>query len=182
MTLRLTVPAPARLPAYVAALERGWSSSSVHDVSGKELAEIGVDAHAFIARLRRHEGSHMTLPDGTAQEWLPARVFWLWNHGFCGVINLRFQPGTLDLPPHVSGHIGYAVVPWRRGEGIATQALGLMLPIAWALGLPRVLLTCDETNMASRRVIEANGGVAAGMAPNPDSGGMKRLFWLDTMA
>jgi len=45
---------------------------------------------------------------------LPGRVLWVWDGEFCGVINLRFVPGTLDLPPHVSGHAGYAIVPWKR--------------------------------------------------------------------
>jgi predicted acetyltransferase len=36
--------------------------------------------------------------------------------------------------------------------------LGLSLPIANKLGVDPALLTCDATNVASRRVIEANGG------------------------
>jgi predicted acetyltransferase len=36
--------------------------------------------------------------------------------------------------------------------------LRLGLPIANQLGINPALLTCDATNIASRRVIEANGG------------------------
>jgi len=49
-------------------------------------------------------------------------------------------------------------VPWKRRRGYAKKALGLLLPIARAEGLPHVELTTDPTNLASRRVIEANGG------------------------
>src|SRR6478672_8120959 len=77
---------------------------------------------------------------------------------FCGSISIRWQPGTAELPPHCLGHIGYAVVPWKRGRGYATLALGLLLPDARLEGLPYVEITTDETNVASRKVIEANGG------------------------
>lgn len=56
------------------------------------------------------------------------------------------------------GHIGYDTVPSFRGHGVATEMLRQALPIARALGLTTVLLTCDDTNVASIRVIENNGG------------------------
>jgi len=92
-------------------------------------------------------------------------------------------PGTVDLPPRVPGHLGYAVVPWKQRRGYATQALALLLPVAQDLGLPRLLVTCDASNAASRRIIEVNGGVAAGRAPHPDRPSeCKLLFWIDTAA
>jgi predicted acetyltransferase len=64
---------------------------------------------------------------------------------------------------------------------VATRALGLLLPIVRARGLPRLLVTCDEDNPASRRVIERNGGVPAGMAPHPHRPGIRKLlFWVGT--
>ena len=83
----------------------------------------------------------------------------MWDGEFAGSIGLRWQPGTTDLPPTCLGHIGYAVVPWKRRRGYATAALAAMLPIAAAEGLPFVDITADLDNVASQRVIEANGGV-----------------------
>jgi len=57
------------------------------------------------------------------------------------------------------GHIGYDTVPSFRGRGVATEMLRQALPVARALGLTEVLITCDDTNAASIRVIERNGGV-----------------------
>ena len=63
------------------------------------------------------------------------------------------------MPPHCLGHIGYAVVPWKRKQGYATRALEAMLPAARDEGLPYVEITTDPDNVASQRVIERNGGV-----------------------
>ena len=60
------------------------------------------------------------------------------------------------------GHIGYAVVPWRRREGQARRALGLLLREIAPLGLPWVELTTEPENTASIGVITANDGVPRG--------------------
>ena len=57
------------------------------------------------------------------------------------------------------GHLGYHVVPSHRRRGHATQMLAQALVVCQQLGLRQVLVTCPLDNLASRRVIEANGGV-----------------------
>lgn len=57
-----------------------------------------------------------------------------------------------------SGHVGYAVVPWRRGEGLASAALVAMLPEAKSVGLNYIEVTTSPDNQASVRVIEKAGG------------------------
>ena len=72
------------------------------------------------------------------------------------------------------GHIGYSVRASRRGQGHATRALALAVRRAAELGLDRVLLTCDEPNVASARTIERNGGVYE------DTRNGKRRYWIET--
>ena len=122
---------------------------------------------AFLASLDDPEarGGPITLPDGTRVPRLPGFRRWIWDGEASGSIGFRWQKGTAELPSHVLGHIGYAVVPWKRRRGYATRALALILPVAREVGLHRVEITCDDDNEASRRVILANGGVPAGTRP-----------------
>jgi predicted acetyltransferase len=176
--LRLVPPNEVMLPAYAAALEKGWSPNTLRDVSAEQLAALRRDPAAFLRDLT-DEGGTVLQPDGSRKPRIPFRIFWLSDGDFCGAINLRFLPGTEELPAHISGHVGYAVVPWKRRRGYATRALGAILPVARGIGLGRVLVTCDEDNIASRKVILANGGVSDG-SERHDGAPNKLRFWVAT--
>ena len=160
--MQLIRPTNIHLESYIAALERGWSADNLRPEAAKEeLASIRTDAAGFLAGMedREAKGSPITLPDGTKVKRLPGFRRWLWDGEFCGSINLRWQDGTPELPPHCLGHIGYAVVPWKQRLGYATLALAQILPEAKSIGLPYVEITTDLENIASQKVIVANGGV-----------------------
>ncbi len=161
--MELVTPALEHLPSYAEALGRGWSPDNVRGAAAAvdELARIRADSAAFVASMvdREAKGGPLTLLDGSQVPRLPGFRLWMWDGEFCGSIGMRWQPGTEELPPHCLGHIGYAVVPWKRRRGYATRALAAMLPRARAEGLRYVEITTDENNAASQRVIEANGGV-----------------------
>jgi predicted acetyltransferase len=162
MTITLEIPFLGGLVQYEAALASGWSPNNGRDVTGEQLAALRADPKAFLADLNRRVGGTVRLGDGRVVPRLPGTERWIWDGEFAGRINLRFLEGTEDLPPHVSGHIGYAVVPWKRRRGYATEALRLMLPVARQEGLKAVEITCVVDNAVSRRVIVANGGVLQG--------------------
>ena len=71
----------------------------------------------------------------------------------------RYATGTSALPGYVFGHVGYAVVPWKRNLGYAAEAVRQLLPDCRARGLDYVELTTDPDNLASQKVITGNGGV-----------------------
>ena len=56
------------------------------------------------------------------------------------------------------GHIGYCVLAPYRRRGYATEMLRQGLVIARAARVDRVLVTCDQDNVASARVITNCGG------------------------
>lgn len=75
--------------------------------------------------------------------------------------------GIIDLRHHINhpilgtwgGHCGYSVRPSERGKGYAKEMLRLNIQNAKALGIPKLLITCDVENIASEKTVLANGGV-----------------------
>ena len=107
-------------------------------------------------------------------EWhVPCTTLW-WVDGddYLGRIAIRHTLNDFLLD--VGGHIGYDVRPTRRREGHATAMLRGALPWALDLGIDPALVTCDQDNVGSVRVIEAAGGVLE------DVRGIKRRYWVPT--
>lgn len=86
-------------------------------------------------------------------------TFWMLNktNKIIGTSNIRHCLND-DLLIE-NGHIGYGIRPSCRGKGYATKILALSLEKAKEMGLNKVLLTCNETNIGSKKVILKNGGV-----------------------
>ena len=161
-TATLVKPSFTELPGYVAALEKGWSPDNVRqaEAAKEHLEKISDDAAGFLASLDDQDakGDPIRLPDGSLVPRLPGFARWIWDGDFCGAIGFRWQPGTSTLPAHLLGHIGYSVVPWKRGAGYAKQALSAVLQEARQRGLTHVELTTDPANVASQKVILACSG------------------------
>jgi len=83
--------------------------------------------------------------------------YWLIdNNEFIGRVDIRHSLAEKLLKE--GGHIGYDIRPLKRNQGYGKKILQLALPKAKALEITKVLVTCDETNIASKKVIERNGG------------------------
>lgn len=95
--------------------------------------------------------------------------------------------GVIDLRHHINhpilgtwgGHCGYSVRPSERGKGYAKEMLRLNILNAKALGIPKLLITCDVKNEASEKTILANGGVYESTI-DVDGCKMKR-YWITVL-
>jgi predicted acetyltransferase len=99
-------------------------------------------------------------------------LWWVDGEEYVGRMSIRHELN--DWLRELGGHIGYDVRRSRRGEGHATAMLAAALPIAHDLGVDPALLTCDDDNVASRIVIERNGGVLE------DQRKRKLRYWVPT--
>ncbi len=130
------------------------------------------DFPAYVAWLRdgrRGEG----LPAGwVAHTFLVAEV----GDRIVGRVSVRHQ--LTDFLREYGGHIGFGVLAQYRRRGYATEILRQTMPWARALGIDRVLVTCDQDNLGSRTVIERCGGVLEDTRCRLD-GGVTRRYWID---
>jgi predicted acetyltransferase len=126
----------------------------------------------WVERLRTSNDPTVALPEGK----VPADYWWIVEgERYLGAITLRYRLNDFLLEQ--GGHIGYGLRPSARGHGLAGWALATVLQRARAVGLQRVLLTCDDTNLASARTIEKNGGVLEDV--RDVDGRRMRRYWIE---
>lgn len=109
--------------------------------------------------------------------YVPDSVFWLIVDGqYAGTLYLRhYLTPSLE---RYGGHIGYQVRPTMRRRGYGTLMCRLGLEEARKIGLDRVLITCDDNNIGSIKIIEANGGVLQDKVDNGRAA-LTRRYWVD---
>ncbi len=95
-----------------------------------------------------------------------------------GRASLRFELN--EFFAERGGHVGYGVAPAHRRKGYATEILRQALIILRAEGVERVLVTCDNENIGSARVIEENGGVFESVLPPVESDPIETCrYWIE---
>ena len=96
------------------------------------------------------------------------------NDEFIGWVKIRHLLNEKLLED--GGHIGYAVRPSKRKKGYGTKILGLALLEAKKLGIKKVLLTCDDNNIGSAKIIEKSGGILENKIQTEEK--LKRRYWI----
>jgi len=151
MALYLAVPARKHRRAWKQLRREFDHDDAVHFALYQGSKTYG----QFMRRWRNfHTGRHLP------EHFVPGTKYFLMEEGnpkLLGVIDIRHRLNDFLL--NRGGHIGYAVPPSERRRGYATQQLRLALEICREMGLSPVLITCDQDNIASAKVIQKNGGV-----------------------
>jgi predicted acetyltransferase len=154
-----------------------WAPGAVLHGHGVEVSDDveTMDGFAeYLARLARFSDESLPVP----ADRVHATYWWIAEGDtFLGAITLRYRLNAFLL--RAGGHIGYGVRPSARGRGVASWALGAVLPRARDRGLERVLITCQDTNVASARTIERNGGVLEDIRTTEF--GATRRYWIDLL-
>lgn len=107
----------------------------------------------------------------------PASHFWLISadQRYLGDVNIRHHLNASLR--RFGGHIGYRIRPSERGKGFGTLICRLGIAQARQRHIGDILITCDDNNIASCKIIEANGGVLQDKIDN-GRGVLTRRYWI----
>lgn len=104
------------------------------------------------------KSDHTSKGIGLADWMVPQTIYWLYVDGVpVGIGKLRHR--LTDKLREEGGHGGYAIRPSCRNKGYGTLLLKLMINEASSLGIDRLLLTVQNHNLPSIKVVLADGGL-----------------------
>ncbi len=137
------------------------------------LQRVAEHFEEYLTLIKQAQASDVDTPGR-----VPSADFWLIdNNEFIGRLNLRYKLNEPLLK--FGGHIGYEIRPGRRKHGYGKIILRLGLEKAREAGIERVLVTCDDDNIASSKIIEHNGGRLENAVEIPKSSKRKLRYWID---
>jgi len=138
-----------------------------------DLKSLSGDFGAFVQSLHDLKDRSKLKPG-----WVPGSDFWLIDGDeFVGRLSVRHELNEQLLL--FGGHIGYEIRPSKRKQGYGKEILRLGLEKARELGLHRVLVTCDEDNIGSKKIIEHNGGKLENALEIEGEPVRKLRYWID---
>ncbi len=138
----------------------------------EDVMRLGKNFEELLLKIRK-DRKGINLPKGR----VPQTEYWLVEgNRYIGTISIRHRLNKILRA--WGGHIGYAVRPKERQKGYGTLMLRLVKTKAKILGLNKVLLTCDETNIGSMKIIQANGGSYYGRIPETKDHPAKKRYWI----
>jgi predicted acetyltransferase len=133
-------------------------------------ADVKKDFAAYCQLLNSYADGQ-NLPPG----YVADTILWLTEGDqFIGQASIRHR--LTEYLRSYGGHIGYFIRPSMRRRGYGNLILALAIEEAKKLGINPILVTCDASNLASKKVIENNGGVFENALPQeslPD----KLRYW-----
>ena len=110
---------------------------------------------------------------------VPDSVFFLLDverNILLGAVNIRHYLNDYLL--QFGGHIGDGIRPSERRKGYATEMIRLALIECKKLGIDKVLMVCDKSNIGSAKSIMKNGGILENEFVDED-GEVNQRYWID---
>lgn len=128
----------------------------------------------FLEKLEKNKHQELINP-----EYSPQTTYFAFdndNNIVGGIIIRYLLKGTLI---NHGGNIGYLIRPSKRGMGYGKEMLSLALDKCKELNLNKVLVTCRDKNIGSKKVIEDNNGIYENDYFDKNNGNNYRRYWID---
>lgn len=174
VVVRLETPSTQYKDSFLEAVEeyQATDADDRKDIFALKVEELRSDFATYIEKLRS-ESEGKNLPKG----YVPQTTYWLIDdREFIGRVSIRHKLSEFLLKE--GGHIGYDIRPSKRKMGYGKQILRLALPKAKELGIDKVLVTCNETNIGSKKIIETNGGIFENALKLHEGKPKKLRYWI----
>ena len=167
------------MQAFLARPQRRYKDSFLEGVNEYIREERTVSWHPDILA-RRFDEYLKVLRQAETEPlagMVPASHFWLIS------ADQRYL-GDVDVRHHLNeslrrfgGHIGYKIRPSERRKGYGTLICRLGIEQARRRQIGDILITCDDDNIGSWKIIEANGGILEDKIDNK-RGVLTRRYWI----
>ena len=145
------------------------------NVQAKKLAQELASGIVILLKACKKKWKYEELSEVEKSGLVPATLYFLVDGSkIIGSIHFRYQLN--DYLEKYGGHIGYGVRPSERRKGYGKIMLGMLLDIIRRQAYKKILVTCDDTNIASIKTIESNGGKLENVIE--EDGKMKRRYWI----
>ena len=168
-SLKLVVPSVVYKESYLEALEEYHAEGRNLELDPVALEK---DFVSFIQKFS-DETEGKSLKPGL----VPQTTYWIVDAGgYAGRISVRHA--LTESLMKTGGHIGYDLRPSKRRGGYASKALREVLPKVRELGITKALITCDSTNIPSKKIIEGVGGVLENEVPGEEGKPSKLRYWV----
>jgi len=172
--MKLVLPSVTYKESFIQAVKEYHSidAKDRKDIYSLNIDELQTDFSSYVKQLQeRAEGKNLP------EEYVPDTTYWLIDNGeFIGRVSLRHTLTESLLKE--GGHVGYDIRPSKRNKGYGKRILELALQKAKEQGIHKVLVTCDETNIASKKIIEANGGIFENAIEVKEGKPKKLRYWI----
>jgi predicted acetyltransferase len=174
-TAFLTSPSPAFEASYLSATRE----EDQREPAG--LDDLNIQTRAGFSELVRQwdvVAEDPLPPDSQQDAPLSEEILWLVDQGeFIGRVFIFHWLN--EFRRQTDGQVDYWIRPSRRGQGYGRLILRLALERFRQIGSRRILITCDAENTASRKIIEASGGVfEAEIHDDLTRSGLRRRYWI----
>ena len=173
--VRLVSPAPEQEEEARAYVDAFRALGVAHIEGGGAITEF--ECYADWLAFNERNKSWGTVRAG----WVPGETFFGVRESdgrIVGMVNLRYA--LSDFLLRVGGHVGYSVRPDERRKHYASDMLRQALAILNKKGIERVLVTCNEDNIASAGVIQKNGGVYENSEWDDEDQRMTQRYWIES--